>query len=338
MPRLLLLALLAFAGAVPLPARTLQDLPPGAVVLSGSPAAADAKTLAALRAGEALHFLLDRAGPEAFEPAAEAFLAELAVRRPTPAEADVVARLKQHVPMLWRRHPETAAVWFEPVLDIAGMAAGIEARWRLEDAVQAELDAGAPDWRRWSGLDAVLLATLLERLPQQRLQQLVADGVPPGLGSAPWQVLLRRVPRADLWRLALQLAPDDALRRLAPAVWDLGPDAALGWLERLRLERSALNSVAVFGLGRDPDAERRKRRLVALLADPKDRAAAAAALAQDPALSDAELVRALEQAEPDALAGHVLVLRLRDSAETRNHLQRNERSLAERLRRSEPRP
>jgi hypothetical protein len=320
---LLVLLLAATTGT----ARTPPELPPHAVVVSAAAALPQGEARV-----EALRHAVDAEGekadaglaPAEFEVLADALIPLLAQEPASEARRRWLAGLKHWQPVHWQQHPETRTPWYLPVFDLAAASAHLLARWEreamAEDLLPAVLVQG-----RWT--PALLAAAepvqveVLARLPADARAALIEPGLPPGLGPALWRVALGESDEAGLWDSAIALAPDEALRAQAEAVWRLPPQRARGWLQRLSEERPALADMAVLARRADPDPAARRDALFASLGHAATRDAAAAALAGDRELEDAELIARFEATvDPVVRRGLALALRLRDSAATRSFL------------------
>lgn len=318
-----LVLLLAAATAV---ARTLPELPPHAVVVSAAPALPQLARIEALRRG--VDSDAEKAGadlaPAEFELLAEALIQRFADEAPSDARRAWLAGLKGWQPVHWQQHPETRTPWFLPVFDLAASSSHLLLRWEREAAAETLLPAVLAQGRWTPALLAApepVQVMAWMRLPADARAALTASGMPPGLGPSVWRAVLGGSDEASVWDAAIALAPDEALRAQAEAVWRLEPARARGWLQRLGEQRPALADMAVLARRADPDAAVRQAALFVFLTDGATRDAAAAALADDRELDDAALIARFQAAvDPAVRRGLALALRLRDSAATRAFL------------------
>lgn len=321
------LALLLLILPAALVARTAAELPAHAVVVSdGRQGPADQILVDALR--DALQGNSAKGIPQAtaaaLERASGELLAELRDAVPTPAQKRWVESLLAHEPVRWHQHPETLTPWFIPVSDLAADAKALLQHWQRREAL-TDLLPQLERERSWipgllgAPLDLQLLA--LQSLSEGARRALLSHPIAPGLGSPAWQYILQSRPSASVWAQALVQAPDDALRRSIAAVWAMGAAEARAWLAQLRAARPALASSSVMALRADPDPALRVESLLMLLEAPRDYRAAAAAIAEEPALGDAALIKAfLAASGAQQQRGLALALRLRDSVQTREFL------------------
>lgn len=321
------LALLLALVPVTLLARTAPELPADAVVVTGElQNPADRALLDALRnsLSGGSDKAIAKASPAALERASLELLTELREVDPTPAQKRWVESLLGHEPVHWRQHPETLTPWFIPVWNLAAESKALLQQWQLREALIELLSPLRRDGS-WSpallGARADLQLMALQALSEGDRRRLLSLPIPAGLGSPAWQFILQSGPEAEVWTQALRQAPDDALRRSMLSVWAMPANEARALLARLRAERPELSSSAVMALRADPDPQLRLESLLRLLDEPLTYRAAAAVLAEEPALRDADLIsRFLAASGAAQRRGLALALRLRDSAQTREFL------------------
>lgn len=329
------LPLLAVAGVQRIPADA-SLVEPESLRIDAAQAAADAMpALAAVARGDAAqaHALLRRLpGAARFEAAATQVIEQLQ-QQPASASADALLEALSREPVrLYRRHDETAGDWFVPVFDVPGRAQSARAllaRVLERDRLLPKLRRGDSQPLAEGRSDPAALVAALELLSAAEARQLATRALHEGETLAPgaWSALARRSPEAGTLDAVLRFEqPAETLALLQQLPADLPTEKAYAWLDRA-LDVGEYRSAAVAGMGREaarsPLAARKLFELLGAT-DAATGASAAAALARLPVEQRfAEYDRVLAKSrDPKLLARVALALRLDDTPEARQRLQR----------------
>lgn len=258
--------------------RSAQDLPADALIVddatiaAANPLAASKATAAnaALRVGGAKAALAELATltePLAFELAAARLVAVLQADEDSPPGRSVLLELTKVSTRVFRRHEETRADWFVPLVDVPGKAQFALRAWDTNAerrAWLADLTAGTN-----SAIRALSIATassqpaLLEaiaELAQARLDALSATMLlqPEAFASSVWAAIAARSQDKRVFAATLLRCDDRDLLALLPAVGQLTASEAGGWLIQVSA-RPALTSAALLALA--PLADQRSAAL-----------------------------------------------------------------------------
>jgi len=330
--------------------RSAQDLPAGAEIADDAAvsalivsAASKAKSaLSALRVGGASAALAELATltePLAFEMAAARLIVDIQAGEDSPQARSTLLALIEVPTRAFRRHEETRADWFVPLLDVAGKA---------QFALRA-LDARA-ERRAWlailsadtdSAVRAVSTATAKSRpvlieaiaeLDQDKLNALSAAMLlqPEAFASSVWATTAERSRDKRVFDAALMRCDDKDLLALVSAASQLSAEDASDWLIRVS-DRPALASAALLSL--TPLADQPSaalQHLIAALESATLGASAATALGQRPQSDRLALIEKLiadPVASPRRLTSLALALRLDESTQARIVLHRLGRDL-----------
>jgi hypothetical protein len=283
---------------LPLCAAASSELPPDAIVIDAqtrlSPLARleanAAQVLSSAERGDvesAWTLLRSQTDAVEFEQLAARSI-ELLMSRPATAGGEaLLLRLEQVPTRVYRQHEETAAAWYLPVYDVAGLATSA----RRVIAARTRRDALLQDFR----LDPVkairehrddtpgVLVDALRLTPEATLER-IAHAAMKGevvLTSPAWAWLARRLPRADVLNAAAEHASQvDLLPLFEVVAAEADVDVALDWLQ-LIAQRKEFATISVMTLGRlVPRSAAAENALLKHLGRDDTGAAAAAALAQ----------------------------------------------------------
>ncbi len=320
--------------------RSRQDLPVDAVIVDDV-AIAVANIVAAnkanaanagLRVGGAKAALAELATltePLAFELAAARLIAAVQAGEDSPQGRSVLFDLTKASTRVFRRHEETRADWFVPLVDVPSKAqfalrawdAGAERRAWL-----AELSASTESAiRALSTASANLPLALVEAIAE--LAQVERDALsvkmllqPEAFDSSVWAAMASGSKDKRVFATALLRCDDNDLLALLPAVGQLSASEAGDWLIHLSA-RPALTSAALLALA--PLADRRSvglQHLIATLDSETHGASAATALGHRPHTDRLALIEKLI-ADPAAssrrLTSLALALRMDESTQAR---------------------
>ncbi|MGQ0799845.1 MAG: hypothetical protein ACT4NL_07005 [Pseudomarimonas sp.] len=342
--KLLILVSLSLT-AQPSHGRAPQDLPVDAVIVDDAAIAASnplatgkaQAAISALRAGGAKAALAELATlsePLAFELAASRVVTTLQAAEDSPQARSVLFELT-HVPIrVFRRHEETAADWFVPLLDVAGKAQFALRAWDAGAQRRAwlgELSLGGDHAiRALSTTRAKTQPALVEAigdLAQAKLDAVSADMLlqPEAFASDVWAATAARSGDKRVFAAALIQCDDKDLLALLPAVSQLSAADAGDWLIQLSA-RPALASAALLALAALADqSSPALEHLIASLDSERLGASAATALAQRPQPDRLALIERLAAdptASPRRLTSLALALRLDESTQARLVLDR----------------
>jgi hypothetical protein len=237
-------------------------LPPGAVLVDeattkGDPARlaiAAGEVLARVEAGDAgaafarLGVITD---PLQYELTAARVIDAL-MTHPRKAGDALLARLEAVPVRVFRRHDETAADWFLPLVDVGARARSARRVIASNAARDAALAALAADPRSARSIDADTLALAVALLPPAKadvLAAVVACG-DVALDSRPLAQLALRTANAAVWKLALDRgAAEHVLPLFAEVDARLPEVPALQWLQAASKD-ARYASAAVIATGR----------------------------------------------------------------------------------------
>jgi len=320
--------------------RSPQDLPVDAVIVddatitAANPIAASKAQAAtsALHAGgakAALKELATLTEPLAFELAAARLVATLQAAEDSPQARSVLLELSKVPIRVFRRHEETRADWYVPLLDVAGKAqfalrawdAGVQRRaWLVELSAGGDRAIRALSSTTAKGHPALIEA--IGELAQDKLNTLSAEMLrqPEAFASSVWAATAARSQDKRVFAAALIHCEDSDLLALLPAVRQLSAADAGDWLTQLT-GRPSLASAAMLAL--IPFAEQRSAALEHLIASLDSEtlgSSAATALGQRPQPDRLALIEKLI-ADPAAnsrrLTSLALALRLDESTQAR---------------------
>jgi hypothetical protein len=260
---MILLGLLLAASAASHAA--LDTLPAGAVLIDPHAAAVDRAavdalanaSLSAIARGDvdaALMALRDPSDAVLAELAAARVIDALQAQPGTRATERALIALRDFPTRVFRRHEETTADWFVPLVDVAGKADALlrmqqlsRDRDRLLLALQGDAAAAIVSTTK----DARVLVAAIDAAPEHVLDRVAAAALsaPVSMPSPAWSALARRRPDQPILDAALRFAqPVDLLPLFEQLPARLPTDRAVAWLKRAS-ESDAIGSAALLALG-----------------------------------------------------------------------------------------